>query len=166
MKAAFRVYSLETIDLKHLPHGTLTKLHPDGNVVCCKCGVKATHTAVYRHKNEPEGTRHHDYLYETQTPGVLQIMTKDHILPKSFGGGNRLTNMRAMCYSCNTKRGNTVGNKELVEMVVNIRQHMSAGTAAKRGVHRHKVNHNPHPLKEWLHLFNRFPELENRVRFA
>lgn len=163
MKAAFVVYTLEPIDSKRLPRNALTQLHRSGNIRCCKCGVQATHTAIYRHKNEGTDVRHHDYLCATQTPGVLQLMTKDHILPKSFGGGDRLSNLRAMCVSCNNKRSNFVGNKELVSMVVNLRPHMSNSAARKRGVVRNATHH---PLRQWLTLFNQFPELENRVRFA
>lgn len=36
----------------------------------------------------------------------LELMTVDHILPKSKGGSMTLDNLRPMCKTCNTKRGN------------------------------------------------------------
>ena len=32
-------------------------------------------------------------------------MTKDHILPKSRGGKNHISNMQTMCCRCNSKKG-------------------------------------------------------------
>jgi 5-methylcytosine-specific restriction endonuclease McrA len=34
------------------------------------------------------------------------LMTKDHIVPKSKGGGDKLHNLRTMCTPCNEARGN------------------------------------------------------------
>ena len=33
------------------------------------------------------------------------LMTKDHIVPKSLGGGNSLDNLQTMCASCNRRKG-------------------------------------------------------------
>ena len=35
------------------------------------------------------------------------LMTKDHILPKSYGGSNTKHNLRTMCAKCNSNRGNS-----------------------------------------------------------
>jgi len=37
------------------------------------------------------------------------LMTIDHILPKSRGGGNNINNYQPMCQPCNSKKGNKVG---------------------------------------------------------
>lgn len=34
--------------------------------------------------------------------------TKDHIVPRYFGGGNEFSNLVLACASCNSKRGNTL----------------------------------------------------------
>ena len=39
-------------------------------------------------------------------------MTKDHIVPRSKGGGNGLHNMQTMCIVCNQEKGN--GNQKSV----------------------------------------------------
>lgn len=33
-------------------------------------------------------------------------MTLDHMVPKSKGGSNHITNMRPLCWECNQMRGN------------------------------------------------------------
>jgi 5-methylcytosine-specific restriction endonuclease McrA len=35
----------------------------------------------------------------------LQLITVDHIHPKSKGGGNELENLQPMCENCNSKKG-------------------------------------------------------------
>lgn len=34
------------------------------------------------------------------------LMTKDHIIPKSKGGTNKLENFQTMCFECNSNKGN------------------------------------------------------------
>lgn len=36
----------------------------------------------------------------------LELMTIDHIKPKSKGGGNNIENLQPMCAKCNTKKSN------------------------------------------------------------
>lgn len=39
--------------------------------------------------------------------GKSILFTKDHIIPKSKGGKNILSNYQTMCYECNFAKGNT-----------------------------------------------------------
>jgi len=39
-------------------------------------------------------------------------MTKDHIIPSSKGGVNKLRNLQTMCVTCNVKKGNTIENRK------------------------------------------------------
>lgn len=48
--------------------------------------------------------------------GTTDHITKDHIVPKSKGGGNRKENLQPMCFPCNGEKGNTMPkhiNKDL-----------------------------------------------------
>lgn len=65
-------------------------------VSCDKTGVRVIQTAKLPH------SIHFD-LY-TQD---LELMTVDHILPKSKGGKMTLENLQPMCQTCNTVKGNT-----------------------------------------------------------
>ena len=65
---------------------------------CVCCGKEGTHFKL----SGDEGTnRRHFNLYAED--GTL--MTKDHILPKSKGGLNRVSNMQTMCTDCNGAKG-------------------------------------------------------------
>lgn len=38
-------------------------------------------------------------------PGRSSVITRDHIIPVSKGGRNDISNLRPLCYSCNSKKG-------------------------------------------------------------
>lgn len=70
---------------------------------CVCCG----RTGAYYVLEKSHGSnlrRAHFNLYSDD--GVL--MTKDHILPKSKGGADRIENMQTMCTICNVNKGNSV----------------------------------------------------------
>lgn len=58
----------------------------------------------------------HYFLMTTQNGGIhldiytknLELMTVDHIIPKSKGGPMTLDNLRPMCRTCNSRRGNDI----------------------------------------------------------
>lgn len=41
------------------------------------------------------------------------LMTKDHIIPKSKGGKNNLSNYQPMCCICNKQKDNNIIRKEM-----------------------------------------------------
>jgi len=56
------------------------------------------------------GGKHHFDLFCMEKNGVV-LMTKDHIIPKSKKGRNKMSNYQTMCEPCNTKKGDTVESK-------------------------------------------------------
>jgi 5-methylcytosine-specific restriction endonuclease McrA len=46
-------------------------------------------------------------------------MTKDHIVPASFGGENVLSNLQTMCEWCNNGKGQNILTTEAVEEIKN-----------------------------------------------
>lgn len=38
----------------------------------------------------------------------FEMMTIDHIVPKSKGGNNDIDNLQPMCHTCNTKKADTI----------------------------------------------------------
>lgn len=43
-------------------------------------------------------------------PPTPHALTVDHIIPVSYGGTNKLTNLQVACYRCNHKRDNSLDN--------------------------------------------------------
>ena len=66
---------------------------------CVCCGKEGTH---FKLCGEKDSSRRHFNLYADD--GTL--MTKDHIIPASKGGPDRVDNMQTMCTYCNKKKGN------------------------------------------------------------
>ena len=69
---------------------------------CVCCGKEGTYFQLDSDRNGcNSGFRRHFNLYTED--GTL--MTKDHIVPKSKGGVDRVANMQPMCYPCNKSKG-------------------------------------------------------------
>ena len=66
---------------------------------CVCCGKEGTHFKLCGDVNT---NRRHFNLYADD--GTL--MTKDHIVPASKGGQDRVSNMQTMCADCNSEKGN------------------------------------------------------------
>lgn len=71
---------------------------------CVKCGLAASFAAGERVRGTE--TNCHLNVYGTRNGGDV-LFTKDHILPKSQGGANRLDNYQIMCQPCNGQKGNS-----------------------------------------------------------
>ena len=69
---------------------------------CVCCGKEGTYFQLDADRNGDNADfRRHFNLYADD--GTL--MTKDHIIPKSKGGVNRVSNMQTMCAPCNKAKG-------------------------------------------------------------
>lgn len=78
---------------------------------CSTCGIEGSFFALERdkkncHKNSVE--RYHLNLYGYDKDGNEILMTKDHIIPKSLGGENKVENYQTMCKLCNKMKGNDI----------------------------------------------------------
>lgn len=73
---------------------------------CVKCGIEGKYFAKERDPSS-NSNKYHLNLYALDENGKEVLMTKDHIIPKSKGGKNKLENYQTMCCICNKKKGNT-----------------------------------------------------------
>lgn len=71
-------------------------------VACVRCGIKGQYFAV--EKQHKSG--YHLNLYHLTKDDIEIMLTIDHILPRSRGGGNEPSNLQAMCFICNHEKGN------------------------------------------------------------
>ena len=75
------------------------RLFATKGLVCANCGIIGQHFSLEKHKNDEKG-RYHFNLYAVDN-GTPVMMTKDHIIPKSKGGSDKLENLQPMCIKCN-----------------------------------------------------------------
>lgn len=73
---------------------------------CVCCGRTGTYYALEKSKGSNQNRAHFN-LYSNDDV----LMTKDHILPKSKGGIDRIENMQTMCTICNNEKGSTIPNE-------------------------------------------------------
>jgi hypothetical protein len=68
---------------------------------CVRCGLNGT---VFVLETHDPSVKPHLNLYGVNAKGVMVLMTKDHIKPKSKGGPNEQENYDPMCSPCNGKK--------------------------------------------------------------
>jgi len=81
---------------------------------CKACGLKAQYFAVEGFKGSLLPSIHAN-LYGTKD-GKEVLFTQDHVVPRSRGGGNNLTNSQVMCQPCNSRKGSRSDRKFKQEM--------------------------------------------------
>ncbi len=75
---------------------------------CTMCGIKGSYFMLERGiKDNPK--KGHFNLYAIDNNGTEVMITKDHIIPRSKGGANKLDNYQVMCIKCNQLKGNNYG---------------------------------------------------------
>jgi 5-methylcytosine-specific restriction endonuclease McrA len=66
-------------------------------VSCFDCGVKGSYFSKEKEEWDPDW---HLTLYCESG----MIMTKDHVIPKKWGGNNNISNLQPLCKKCNDKK--------------------------------------------------------------
>ena len=74
---------------------------------CAVCGIEGKYFAKERH---PSDSVYHLNLYAVDDNGNEILMTKDHIIPRSKGGIDDISNYQTMCKLCNEAKGNKLEN--------------------------------------------------------
>lgn len=82
---------------------------------CVVCGKEGTHFTLDKSCGEDNNRYHFNLRAEDGT-----LMTRDHILPKSKGGRDHISNMQTMCTHCNKAKGNTYEGEVLDTKINNI----------------------------------------------
>lgn len=73
---------------------------------CIECGIKGT---IYQAFEAPGKQGYVKLnLYAQRVDGSWVLMTADHTIPRSAGGGNFLDNLEPMCMDCNYTKGSTL----------------------------------------------------------
>ena len=71
---------------------------------CVCCGLEGKYLALEQCRCKDEESLFHFNMYGIRD-GKEVLFTKDHIVPKSRGGKNTLSNYQTMCVRCNAEKG-------------------------------------------------------------
>lgn len=74
---------------------------------CVECGLKGSFFALEHHSADTSEKCHLN-LYGIDKQGEEVMMTKDHIIPRSKGGKNVLSNYQPLCIKCNQQKADYV----------------------------------------------------------
>lgn len=86
----------------------LYKISGKNEIRCPLCGTKASHFRLVQDIAQTNATNYYFHLYgfsKTKNGTVYMPFNIDHILPKSKGGWNIISNFQATCHTCNIKKG-------------------------------------------------------------
>jgi 5-methylcytosine-specific restriction endonuclease McrA len=72
---------------------------------CVCCGIEGKYFAKERDRKSDV---YHLNLYAIDENGEEVLMTKDHIIPRSKGGKDNISNYQTMCERCNEAKGNNL----------------------------------------------------------
>jgi 5-methylcytosine-specific restriction endonuclease McrA len=118
IETVFNMLGEEALNIKTQPTHTKESIEVEGFKVykkslryatfyqkgceCVVCGKKGTYFKLDadRDGGNIEGRRHFNLYAEDDT-----LMTKDHILPRKWGGKDHIDNLQTMCAICNENKG-------------------------------------------------------------
>lgn len=77
---------------------------------CYNCGIEACKWIAEKGKTDVQGSPVLNLYAERQGKhgAINELMTRDHIIPKSLGGKDDVGNLRPACSKCNGLRGNQI----------------------------------------------------------
>lgn len=132
IQEVFDMLGKSYLSLKTVGHGRRESIEVDGfkvkrsslryslfyqkGIKCVCCGKEGTHFKldVGEGQDPTTSNRRHFNLYAED--GTL--ITKDHIVPKSFGGADNVDNLQVMCKHCNELKRNTPEQDMTVDLIV------------------------------------------------
>lgn len=99
-----KVLSIEILTAKHLErykHHRRLQVYYNKGCKCVCCSMEAYYFVVTR---SIDGRGQHKDLYSKD----FELLTVDHIMPKSRGGSEKLHNKQPMCEKHNSQKGNKI----------------------------------------------------------
>lgn len=107
---------------------------------CHICGTRASHFRIIKNQDKYFLGL---FAFSKASNGIIyDIFNKDHIIPKSAGGGNGLDNLQVACKHCNTIRGPRDINQNLNSKIYNFFEEQEKNIKRKNRIHlKESVKH-------------------------
>ena len=114
VNASKKVYSFTTKEFPTLQQHTVVKMGSHRYQLfalkgtnCIKCGLKGKFFALEQCISD-KSSKFHFNLYGIDKNGYEIMITKDHIIPRSKGGKNVLSNYQPLCINCNQHKADRI----------------------------------------------------------
>lgn len=137
----------------------------NSKMVCWCCGLEANIFVLNKGKNDVVSKPVLDLFSKAGQEYIL--MTRDHIIPKSFGGVDDNSNLRIGCGPCNHTRGNEMADEDIAFMKKHpeLIKDRPGKTNLTLETFRTEVSVlNEEALKEKKRLKNRARNVKRRIR--
>lgn len=89
------------------------RMFAEKGLSCVACGLTGQYFAKEKLPVHGE-SKWQFHLYAINNFGDEVMITKDHIIPKSKGGKNELSNLQPMCKPCNEEKGNQIKQYRII----------------------------------------------------
>lgn len=133
-----------------------------GKIKCWCCGLEADRWIVEKHKNDLVGRPVlNPYAIKS---GVLVMMNRDHIIPRSLGGLNVLENLRVSCEDCNSERANRITKDDKTFILDNLHLFSMDSFRVNKEKMEAMIERNQYPRKIKAKIRKPFQEVEKLLK--
>jgi hypothetical protein len=118
-----RAMAISVEEKRHLvmTHSARLRLFKRSDRTCVCCGRVGNTFVLDRQLGHQDGRQDsvhlNLYCYNPGSKREYVLMTKDHIIPRSFGGSNSPDNLQVMCIICNGAKANNITRLDLIEIL-------------------------------------------------
>lgn len=110
----FLLASNHAVGVSSLRMRTFGRAWRQGNLACVACGCQGLYFGVETFSRSKDQSMPHVNLYGIKD-GNEVLFTHDHILARSLGGADNLSNSQVMCSPCNNEKSK--GEMKLAEAI-------------------------------------------------